>query len=603
MFARLTTITMMVMGLAVGMIGCGGGGGNAPVATGVTLQSISITPATLTVGTGASPQFSATGNYSDGTTQNLTTIASWSSGTASVATVLATTGQATSVAAGSAAITATASGVSGSATLTVTANATKQLATITVTPAAASVNTGTTQQLTATGRYTDNTTADLTPNVTWVSSNAAVAAVNSGGLVNAVAVGSYVNVTASLGGASGTSTLNVTAPADALTALVIAAGQPFVYVGQRTSPTTWVSGNFANGTGISPYPASLTIAACNPANAASIDATGMVVGTAMGSCTITAHSGAISSAPAALTIAFPYLLSIKIEPATVSLAAGTSLQLSATGTFQDGSQKDITNTLNWSSNNTGIATVVSNTGQIAAVAGGTATITATPLLPALNPAVAIPTMTVTVPASAPPQATTSQPLVWDNTIADSSLPSNASWKTTTFSANAFHPNSIAVGCYWYLWYDAVAMMQVQEYSCAQSLVKFDVSALAGKTVMSATLKLTTGVTGVGYVPRSWYLHALAAPWSGTSVTWKNAPSTYYVASASNWNPPTAVGQIYNIDVSNTVRNWVSGAWPNNGFSMGINDVSFPYQISLDAFEFYSSEAGAAYGPQLIVVAQ
>lgn len=601
----MKTINFCTLFLATALLGaCGGGGGGAaapnPPASGVTLQSISVTPATLTVGTGASPQFTATGNYSDGTTQNLTATASWSAGTPAVATVLAT-GQATSVAAGSTAITAAASGVSGSAALTVTATATKQLASISVTPAAASINTGTTQQLTATGKYTDNTTADLTSSVTWVSSNSTLAAVNSSGLVNAVAVGNSVSVTASMGGASATSTLNVTAPADALTALVIAAGQPFVYMGQRTSPTTWVSGNFANGTGTSPYPAALTISACTPANAASIDATGLVVGNAFGTCTITAHSGAISSAPATLTVAIPYLLSIQIAPATVSLAAGTSLQLSATGTFQDGSQKDITNTLTWSSNNLGVATVVSNSGLVTGVAGGTATISVNALLPAANPIISLPTMTVTVPASAPMQSTAAQPLVWDNTISDSSL--HADWKTTTYAVNAFHNNSIAVGCYWYLMYNPIAQMQVQEYSCAQSLVKFDVSALAGKTVMSATLKLTTGVTGVGTVPRSWYVHALAAPWSGTSVTWKNAPSTYYVASASNWNPPTSVGQIYNIDVTNTVRNWVSGAWPNNGFSMGINDVSFPYQISLDAFEFYSSEAGAAYGPQLIVVAQ
>lgn len=586
------------------LMACGGGGGSAatPPATGVTLQSISVNPATLTVGTGASPQFTATGNYSDGSTQNLTATASWRSGTTAVATVLAT-GQATSVAAGSAAITATASGVSGSAALTVTATATKQLASISVTPAAASINTGTTQQLTATGKYTDNTTVDLTSSATWTSSNTAVVSVSSGGLASGLTVGNYVNVTATLGGASGTSMLNVTAPADALTALVITAGQSFVYVGQRTSPTTWISGNFANGTGTNPYPASLTLSACTPANAASIDVTGMVVGNAMGTCSITAHSGAISSAPVTLRIVFPHLTSITIAPATVSLAVGASLQLSATGTYQDGSQKDLTNTLAWSSNSTGIASVVSTSGLVTGVAGGTATITVSAALPAANPIIVLPTMTVTVtaPAAAPVQSTAAQPLIWDNTLSDSSL--HADWKTTTYAVNAFHNNSIAVGCYWYLLYNPIAEMQVQEYSCAQSMVKFDLSALVGKTVMSATLKLTTGVTGVGTVPRTWYVHAVAGSWSGTSVTWNNAPNQYYVASASNWNPPTSVGQVYNIDVTNTVRNWVSGAWPNNGFSMGINDVSFPYQISLDAFEFYSSEAGAAYGPQLIVVAQ
>ncbi len=83
-----------------------------------TLSSITVTPASASILVGNTRQFTATGNYSDGTMQNLTSTATWSSTLPSVATV--STGLATGVAAGTTTIKATL-GVSGSASLTVTA--------------------------------------------------------------------------------------------------------------------------------------------------------------------------------------------------------------------------------------------------------------------------------------------------------------------------------------------------------------------------------------------------------------------------------------------------------------------------------------------------
>src|SRR6202007_2918144 len=70
-----------------------------------TLVSIAVTPANPSITKGATQQFTATGTFSDSTTQVLSN-AVWASGTAAVATINAT-GLATGVGAGSPTLSAT----------------------------------------------------------------------------------------------------------------------------------------------------------------------------------------------------------------------------------------------------------------------------------------------------------------------------------------------------------------------------------------------------------------------------------------------------------------------------------------------------------------
>ena len=88
---------------------------------------------------------------------------------------------------------------------------TKTLTSIAVTPSNPSVATGSTEQFTATGTYSDGSTANVTSTATWAAANTAVATITSGGLATGVAVGS-TQVTASLGGFTGTDSLTVTTP-------------------------------------------------------------------------------------------------------------------------------------------------------------------------------------------------------------------------------------------------------------------------------------------------------------------------------------------------------------------------------------------------------
>ena len=69
------------------------------------------------------------------------------------------------------------------------------------------------------------------------------------------------------------------------------------------------------------------------------------------------------------------LNSISVSPVNPIVAAGSSQQFTALGTYSDGSTADFTTQVNWSSSNTAVATI-SSTGLATTIAGGTTTITA-----------------------------------------------------------------------------------------------------------------------------------------------------------------------------------------------------------------------------------
>jgi hypothetical protein len=88
--------------------------------TAATLQTITVAPASPSIAAGTTQVFTATGHYSDSSTQDLTATAAWKSSDTTIATMSGNV--ATGVKAGGpVTITATFSGVSGAASLTVTA--------------------------------------------------------------------------------------------------------------------------------------------------------------------------------------------------------------------------------------------------------------------------------------------------------------------------------------------------------------------------------------------------------------------------------------------------------------------------------------------------
>jgi len=180
--------------------------------TNATLVSIAVSPPDAQIAKGTTQQYTATGTFSDASTQNVTTSVTWSSSntsTASISNTAGTQGLATGNAAGTTTITATLGSVSGTAYLNVT-NA--SLVSIAVTPANPSVGVGATKQFIATGTYSDASTQNITSSVTWSSSSTSSATISnaagSNGLATGVSVGN-TTITATMGLVSGSTGLTV----------------------------------------------------------------------------------------------------------------------------------------------------------------------------------------------------------------------------------------------------------------------------------------------------------------------------------------------------------------------------------------------------------
>src|SRR6202040_3188932 len=155
----------------------------------------------------ATQQFTATGTYSDASTQNLTAQVTWASGTVATATITSA-GLATGVGVGTSNITASLNGITSPADLLTVTGATLQ--SIAVTPANPSITKGATQQFTATGTFSDGTTQNLTSSVTWSSGTTSIATINTTGLATGAGIGTST-ITATSGVISGSTVLTVTA--------------------------------------------------------------------------------------------------------------------------------------------------------------------------------------------------------------------------------------------------------------------------------------------------------------------------------------------------------------------------------------------------------
>jgi Bacterial Ig-like domain (group 2) len=204
-----------------------------------TLVTIAITPANPTIANGMTEQFTATGTYSDTTTADITNSVTWSSTIPATATI-ASTGFATGVGMGTSTIQAALNGVTGGTTLTVTASV---LASIAVTPANPQIATGTTQQFTAIGTYSDGSDQDLTGTVAWASTTTSVATITANGLASGTAAGT-TTISATQGSITGNTSIAVT---DArLVSIAVTPGN--VSIAKGTSQQFTATGSFSDGT-------------------------------------------------------------------------------------------------------------------------------------------------------------------------------------------------------------------------------------------------------------------------------------------------------------------------------------------------------------------
>src|SRR5271163_225689 len=354
----------VAMLFAVLLAGCSSGNSTSTPPA-VTLVSITVTPANSTVPVGTLTPFTATGTYSNDTTQDLTATATWMSSNTAVATIAAG-GLSTALTTSATAITITATSgtVSGNTGLTVGAATLTSIEIPSGPMNTVTIANGTSYQFTAYGFYNDGSKHNLTNKVAWSSLNTASATIGAGtGRAQAVGSNTSTTITAMLGTVSGAATLDVSAAS----ILSIAVGPSSTTIAPLTTETFTAIGTFTDNSmqNISQDVtwASSTAAAAISNTAGSVGvATGVAPG---GAATISgtfSFGGSTATGFAPLTVSSATLSSIAVTPSSAGMTLNSNLALQAIATFSDGTTQHVETVATWLSS---APSVVALNGNIA----------------------------------------------------------------------------------------------------------------------------------------------------------------------------------------------------------------------------------------------
>jgi hypothetical protein len=166
---------------------------NANVPHTLFCMSLSIQPGALTIAQQMRVQYRASGNFSDGSNQDVTTQVAWSLSNPAVANISTSGVLDASSTAGTTDVEAALDVATAAVSLTV-GNYT--LVSIALTPAAPSLHLGQNQQFTATATHSDASQANITALVNWQSSNTSRLTITATGFATAQAQSGTVTVTA-----------------------------------------------------------------------------------------------------------------------------------------------------------------------------------------------------------------------------------------------------------------------------------------------------------------------------------------------------------------------------------------------------------------------
>jgi uncharacterized protein YjdB len=327
------------------------------------LTSITLSPASASIAVGTSQQFTATGNFDDGSTQVLTSL-QWSSSVTSTVTIDAN-GLAFAAGPGTSTVTATSGAISGTASLTITS---ATLVSLDIAPSNSSMPVGAVKQFTAIGNFSDKSTQDLTQSVLWTTSNPGVATINNLGSVTSSVTGS-TTITATSGSVTRSTTLTVSTVK--LVSITISPAN--ARVEKHTSLQFTATGVFSDGS--TSKLASVSWHSSKP-QFANMRGSGILHGKKAGTLTLSASSSGVTGSTT-VTIGTGTLVSVSITPADSTVTAGSTQQLTATGTFSDGTTQDVTISSHWSSTVPTVATIANapvRAGVATTFASGTTTI-------------------------------------------------------------------------------------------------------------------------------------------------------------------------------------------------------------------------------------
>jgi hypothetical protein len=415
------------------------------------LVSIAVTPASVTISLGQQQQYTATGTFSDTTTQDISNTVTWASSNPAQVPITVSgnaTGAATTTSAVS--ITATKGSItSPPATISVVP---PTLASIAITPSTSTLAQGTHRQYTATGTQTNGSKLDVTNLGAWSSLTPALASVGPHGLVKGISTGTAI-IQVVYSGVTQAVNIDVTNPVlDTITVTPITATIPAGVTQNFTATAAFHDGTTQDLTLDSTWASSDTTVATIPTQGRAL-----ALSTGAGkSANITATFGSITG-QATINVSTSTLSSITVSPATALLAPGSNTTFQAIGNYiNPTATANLSGVSVWASSNplvvtvaggvasgqsAGTATITAKYQGITSATGGQVVVTSSPLS----------SITVSPAAAAAPQGINtafSATGIFANQTTQN-LTTNVTWATTVPSvaniSNTFPQNGVAVG--------------------------------------------------------------------------------------------------------------------------------------------------------------
>jgi hypothetical protein len=246
-----------------------------------------------------------------------------------------------------------------------------------------------TRTLTVQAKYADGLEIPVTDSITWTSSNPDIK-VNGFGKVSvlpATRESGTATITATVTslGQTATARVDLELPPLKLQALYVSPSRPILEPDQALPLA--VEGRYGESSSslIQAVTSGLTFISSHPeivkVSATGVLRAGSLAGTAQ--ITVTHESGVRTMETAEVSLPLPLLQSIAVGLTPLSVADGEGSQARATGTYDTGPPKDLSNSVVWSSSNPAVATV-SSSGSIETFAQGVALISAIDLASGKN---------------------------------------------------------------------------------------------------------------------------------------------------------------------------------------------------------------------------
>ncbi|WP_411503713.1 Ig-like domain-containing protein [Brevibacillus centrosporus] len=321
-----------------------------PVSVGV-LQTLTVDKQKLVMSNGKSETVNVTAAYADGTSKNVNEQAAWTSASAAVAEV--TQGKITAKGPGKTTITATFDGKSVSIAVEV-----DQATTLSVDPRLLILTLNESAEIKLTATDSAGNTSNVTTDAEWASSAIKVADVANGrvtGLSNGRAT-----ITAKYGGKS------ITIPVEVGIVTKLEADKRYASIKSNTTSQITLTATFADGRTLNVT----SLADWKTSNYKVADVSkGLITGRAFGKATIT---GKYNDKSVSIPVDVDTLKYLKSDVVQLVMAKGETKQVTATATYMDGSEQNVTKPALWTTSRLLVADV--KDGIIKATGSGKATI-------------------------------------------------------------------------------------------------------------------------------------------------------------------------------------------------------------------------------------